>query len=62
MIKGKSAYMKFFYAPITLLGSAPYLLVVHPALPARSLEEFIACAGRDDSQTIARFTRRASDR
>jgi tripartite-type tricarboxylate transporter receptor subunit TctC len=32
------------YAPITLLGSAPYLLVIHPALPATSVRELIALA------------------
>jgi tripartite-type tricarboxylate transporter receptor subunit TctC len=32
------------FAPITLSASAPNLLVVHPALPARSVEELIALA------------------
>ena len=32
------------FAPITLLGAAPYLLVVHPTLPAKSVKEFIALA------------------
>ena len=32
------------FAPITLLGSAPYVLVVHPALPATSVRELIALA------------------
>jgi len=32
------------FAPITLLGAAPYLLVVHPTLPAKSIREFIALA------------------
>jgi tripartite-type tricarboxylate transporter receptor subunit TctC len=32
------------FAPITLLGAAPYLLVVHPTLPAKSIKEFIALA------------------
>ena len=31
-------------APITLAASAPNILIVHPALPARSLAEFIALA------------------
>lgn len=30
------------FAPITLVASAPYLLVVHPGVPARSLKEFVA--------------------
>lgn len=32
------------YAPITLTASNPYFLVVHPAVPANSLKEFIALA------------------
>lgn len=32
------------FAPITLLGAAPYLLVVHPTLPVKSIKEFIALA------------------
>ncbi len=32
------------YAPITLIGSAPYVLVVHPAVPATSVRELIALA------------------
>ena len=32
------------YAPITLLGSAPYVLVVHPSLAAASVAELIALA------------------
>ena len=32
------------FAPITLAASAPNILVVNPALPARSLAEFIALA------------------
>lgn len=30
------------FAPITLVASTPYLLVVHPAVKARTLKEFIA--------------------
>src|SRR3954467_2731626 len=30
------------YAPISLLANAPYLLVVHPSLPAKSTAELIA--------------------
>ncbi len=30
------------YAPITLLANAPYLLVVHPSIPAKSVNELIA--------------------
>jgi tripartite-type tricarboxylate transporter receptor subunit TctC len=32
------------YAPISLVASAPLALVVHPALPAKSVREFIALA------------------
>lgn len=32
------------FAPITRLGVAPYLLVAHPSLPARSVKEFIQLA------------------
>jgi tripartite-type tricarboxylate transporter receptor subunit TctC len=32
------------FAPVTLIGSAPYFLTVHPSLPARSLKELIALA------------------
>jgi len=32
------------YAPITLLATGPYLLVVHPSLPAKSVKELIALA------------------
>ena len=32
------------YAPITLVASAPLALIIHPALPAKSVKEFIALA------------------
>lgn len=32
------------FAPITLVASTPYLLVLHPGVPAKSLKEFIALA------------------
>lgn len=42
------------YAPITLVGSAPYVLVVHPALPANSVRELISLAkSRPGSITFA---------
>jgi tripartite-type tricarboxylate transporter receptor subunit TctC len=43
-----AAYSKLRYdpvkdfAPIALVANAPYLLVVHPSVPARSLKEFVA--------------------
>ena len=30
------------FAPLALVAIAPYLLVVHPSVPARSLKEFVA--------------------
>jgi tripartite-type tricarboxylate transporter receptor subunit TctC len=32
------------FAPITLIGTAPNVLVVHPSLPARTMKEFVAYA------------------
>ena len=32
------------FAPISLLGKAPFLLVVHPALPVRSVKDLVALA------------------
>ena len=32
------------FAPVTLMTSAPYLLVLHPAVPAQSVKELIALA------------------
>ena len=32
------------YTPITLLGTTPYLLTVHPALPVKSVKDLIALA------------------
>ncbi|WP_342049750.1 MULTISPECIES: Bug family tripartite tricarboxylate transporter substrate binding protein [unclassified Cupriavidus] len=32
------------FAPISLVASAPYFLVVHPSVPAKTLKEFIALA------------------
>jgi tripartite-type tricarboxylate transporter receptor subunit TctC len=31
-------------APVSLIASSPYILVVHPSLPARSVKEFVALA------------------
>jgi tripartite-type tricarboxylate transporter receptor subunit TctC len=33
------------FAPITLIGTSPQVLVVHPSLPARSVKDLIALAG-----------------
>jgi len=32
------------FAPITLVGSQPYMLIVHPSVPARSVAEFLKLA------------------
>src|SRR5207245_8323980 len=32
------------FAPVGMIGSQPYVLVLHPALPARNLAELIALA------------------
>ena len=34
------------FVPITLIASAPFLLVVHPSLPVKNVQEFIALARR----------------
>lgn len=34
------------FAPITLIATSPFLLTVHPSVPARSVQEFIALARR----------------
>jgi tripartite-type tricarboxylate transporter receptor subunit TctC len=42
------------FAPITLAGSTPNLLVVHPSIPAKSMKEFVALAkSRPGQLTIA---------
>jgi tripartite-type tricarboxylate transporter receptor subunit TctC len=32
------------FAPVSLIGSAPFVLVVHPSLPAKSVKELVALA------------------
>jgi len=32
------------FAPVSLVASAPYIMVVHPSVPAKSVKEFIALA------------------
>ena len=36
--------LKRDFAPITLVGFTPFILVVHPALPAKNVQELIALA------------------
>jgi tripartite-type tricarboxylate transporter receptor subunit TctC len=38
------------YAPITLLANGPYVLVVHPSLPARTVKELVALARKRPSE------------
>lgn len=38
------------FAPITLMASGPYILVVHPSLPVKSVKEFIALARKHPGQ------------
>ncbi len=42
------------YAPITLLATAPYVLLTHPSLPVKSVKDFIALAKAKPGQiTVA---------
>lgn len=38
------------FAPVALVASSPYVLVVHPSLPARNLKQFIALAKANPGQ------------
>ena len=40
------------FAPITLMANGPYLLVVHPSLPVKSVKEFIALARKHPGQIV----------
>ena len=39
------------FAPVTLIGSAPLILVVHPSLPVKSVKELAALAASKPGQT-----------
>jgi tripartite-type tricarboxylate transporter receptor subunit TctC len=42
------------FAPISLVGATPFVLVVHPSVPARTVKEFIALAkAKPGSMTMA---------
>ncbi len=38
------------FAPVTLMASGPYILVVHPSLPVKSVKEFVALARKRPGQ------------
>jgi tripartite-type tricarboxylate transporter receptor subunit TctC len=40
------------FVPITLMANGPYLMVVHPSLPAKSVKEFIALARKHPGQIV----------
>lgn len=40
------------FVPITLMASGPYILVVHPSLPVKSIKEFIALARKHAGQIV----------
>ena len=45
LMQAKPAYDPFRdFAPVTLVGSAPMVVVVHPSVPAKSIAELIALA------------------
>lgn len=41
------------FAPVTLLGNVPIVLVVNPSFPAKSVKELIALGKKDDGLTYA---------
>ena len=45
------------FAPVTLAASAPYMLLVHPGLPAKSVKELVALAKIAAGQAQLRFRR-----
>lgn len=40
------------FAPISMIASSPYVLVVHPSLPARNVKELIALAKRQPDEIL----------
>ncbi len=40
------------FAPVSMIASSPYFLVVHPSLPARSVKELIALARKQPDQIL----------
>lgn len=40
------------FAPVGLMAVSPYLLVVNPAVPAKSLQEFVALAKKQPASSI----------
>ncbi len=40
------------FAPISMIASSPYILVVHPSLPARNVKELVALAKRQPDEIL----------
>ena len=40
------------FAPVSLIALSPYILVVHPSLPARNVKEFVALAKRRPDEIL----------
>ena len=41
------------FAPVSLVASIPFALIVHPSLPANSVKEFIALTRRNPARSIS---------
>jgi tripartite-type tricarboxylate transporter receptor subunit TctC len=41
------------FAPIGLIGHSPLILIVHPSVPARSVQEFVALAKQKDATPLS---------
>jgi tripartite-type tricarboxylate transporter receptor subunit TctC len=40
------------FAPVSMVASSPYVLVIHPSLPARNVKEFVALAKKRPDQIL----------
>ena len=45
------------FAPITLIATSPFLLVVHPSLPAKNVQEFVALSRASKGGLAVRLIR-----
>jgi tripartite-type tricarboxylate transporter receptor subunit TctC len=50
------------FAPITLAGSTPLLMIVHPSFPPKTFAEFVTLAKRGNERGNARGNERSSER